>query len=163
MPRLKAAAPRTLAYTETLELALTLDTLVLSKTVILFDIPAEIAGEQREGRTWTIKQELGHLVDSAMNNHNRIMRAALDGHYTGPTYDPDAWVALADYTEIPWTTLVSFWRDLNLQLSRIIARIPPDRLTAPCTVGSDAPVTLQFLIDDYSAHMLHHLDQIFTQ
>lgn len=142
---------------------MTLDALVLQKTAILYDIPPETAGEEREGRTWTIQQELGHLVDSAMNNHNRIVRAALDGHYTGPAYDPDGWVALAGYSEMHWPALIGFWRDLNLQLARIIARVPPERLNSPCTVGDNAPVTLQFLIEDYSAHMLHHIDQIMTQ
>jgi len=140
-----------------------LDRLVLEKTAILYDIPPETADEQRPDRTWTMKQELGHLVDSAMNNHNRIVRATLDGHYTGPGYDADGWVALANYSEMHWATLIGFWRDLNLQLARIIARVPPERLNAPCTIGDDAPVTLQFLIDDYSAHILHHINQILTQ
>jgi len=142
---------------------MTLDALVLQKTAILYDIPAETAAEEREGRTWTIQQELGHLVDSAMNNHNRIVRATLDGHYTGPGYDADAWVSLADYPGIHWSVLVGIWRDLNLQLAHIITRIPPDRLTSPCTIGTDAPVTLQFLIDDYSVHINHHIHQILTQ
>jgi hypothetical protein len=31
-----------------------------------------------------------------------------------------------------------------------------------CLVGDDAPMTLQFLIEDYVAHQRHHLAQILS-
>lgn len=141
---------------------MTFEQVVLDKCARMLDIPETIAGDQREGRTWTSKQELGHLIDSAMNNHGRIVRAALEGHYSGPSYDQNGWVQINAYQELQWAALVMYWRDLNLMLARVVARIPPDRMSAICTVGSDAPVTLQYLIEDYQKHLLHHIDQIFT-
>jgi hypothetical protein len=29
-----------------------------------------------------------------------------------------------------------------------------------CTVGTDAPVTLRYLIEDYTRHQFHHFEQI---
>ena len=139
---------------------MSLHQLVLEKTAQMLDVPDEKAGAEREGRTWTRKEELGHLIDSAMNNHNRIVRAALDGEYTGPGYDQDGWVDMNAYNEMGWVVIVFLWRDLNLQLSRVIDRVPQDWLSSPCTIGGKAPVTLGFLITDYREHMVGHLDRI---
>jgi len=141
----------------------TLHQLVLHNTALFFDIPEAKAGEAREGRTWTRKQELGHLIDSAMNNHNRIVRAALHGEYTGPFYDADGWVDINAYAELPWVTVITLWRDLNVQLARVIARIPENWLSSPCHIGDNPPATLEWLIADYSAHMQHHLSKILAQ
>ena len=140
----------------------TLQSLLQEYTPRLLDIPEAAAAAPREGRTWTRKQELGHLVDSAINNYGRFVRASLDEEYTGPGYDADGWVDLNGYAEQPWAQLVLFWRDLNLQVERVISRIPEDWHGSPCTIGQDAPVTLGFLMDDYKDHMLHHLRKILS-
>lgn len=110
---------------------------------------------------WSKKQELGHLIDSASNNHGRFIRAALGpGDYEGPTYSPDAWVDLHGYQELAWEDLVTFWCSYNLLMEHMIARIPADRMTTKCSIGGNAPVELSWLIDDYMLHMQHHLDHI---
>lgn len=109
---------------------------------------------------WTPKQELGHLIDSASNNHMRFVRAALDGHYHGPTYAQEPWVNLHGYADMPWTELVEFWAAYNRLLVRLIANIPESALTGLCTVGDHPPMSLGELIEDYMVHMQHHLDSI---
>lgn len=109
---------------------------------------------------WLRKEVLGHLLDSAANNHQRFVRAALDGHYEGPGYEQESWVRLHGYSTLPWASLLGTWRDRNAVLVRIVERIEEQRLQAPCTVGDGAPVTLQFLIEDYLRHLDHHVDQI---
>ena len=81
----------------------------------------------RPGR-WTPKEELGHLIDSASNNHIRIVRAALEGEFRGPGYEQNRWVALHRYTELPWRTLVDFWHGYNALLAHLIDRLPPESL-----------------------------------
>ncbi len=110
--------------------------------------------------SWSRKQELGHLIDSATNNRVRFVKAALEGQYVGPTYDGSGWVELAGYAEMAWTTLIDRWKAQNLFLVALLSRIPPERLSAMCSVGGGDPVTLEFLIDDYMRHMQHHLDHI---
>lgn len=112
---------------------------------------------------WTPRQELGHLIDSATNNHARFVAGALQGNYTGPTYDADGWVGLHGYSEMAWASLIEFWRQYNLLLARVIARIPDEKLEAPCTIGGGAPATLRFVIEDYILHMQHHLDQLLQR
>jgi hypothetical protein len=108
---------------------------------------------------WTRKQELGHLIDSATNNHARFVNIALADNYKGASYDPDGWVAMHGYEDMDWSMLVDFWYACNSILAELVERIPDDRLTAICEVGTSGPMTLQFLIGDYVVHMQHHLDQ----
>jgi len=109
---------------------------------------------------WTRKQILGHLLDSAANNRQRFVRAALDGSYDGPGYAQNAWVDLQGYSEQTWETLLGWWRVEHEILATVVDRIPDRRLEAQCTIGGDAPVTLRFLIEDYVRHQQHHLGQI---
>lgn len=122
-------------------------------------------GEQQAAETyrpggWLRKEVLGHLLDSAANNHQRFVRATLDGHYAGPGYQQEAWVRLHGYAEMPWNALLGSWRDRNAVLARIVERIPEERLNASCAIGDDSPVTLRFVIEDYLRHLDHHVDQI---
>jgi DinB superfamily len=112
------------------------------------------------GDSWSRKEELGHLIDSAVNNHVRFMRASLEHEYTGPYYDQEGWVRAHGYHELPWLSLLDTWRQHNELLAHLVKRIPEERLAASCRIGSDDPVTLRFLIEDYLLHMQHHLDHI---
>jgi DinB superfamily len=110
--------------------------------------------------SWSRKEELGHLIDSAVNNHVRFLRASLENEYSGPPYDQDGWVRAHGYHDLAWLSLLDTWRQHNELLARLVKRIPQERLAASCRIGSAAPVTLRFLIEDYVLHMQHHLDHI---
>jgi hypothetical protein len=129
----------------------------------LFAFPAAEANKPYRPGGWTRKQVLGHLLDSAANNHQRFVRAALDGHYSGPSYQQEGWAEIHGYAELPWETLLELWHGAHGLLERLVARIPEERFGAMCVVGEGAPVTLQFLIEDYIAHQRHHLGQILSQ
>ncbi len=109
---------------------------------------------------WSRKEVLGHLIDSALNNHQRFVRASLDGKYEGPSYDQKGWIASHGYAEIPWTALLEHWRAQNDLLARVVARIPQHRLGASCQVSDDPTVTLSFLVVDYLNHLETHVAQI---
>jgi len=112
---------------------------------------------------WSRKQELGHLADSAINNRVRFIKAALEGEFTGPSYDGVGWVKLGGYATTPWQDVIDLWKSLNQSLAAVLEAIPADRFTAQCRIGDGDPVTLEFLIDDYIVHMQHHLDHIFSR
>jgi len=109
---------------------------------------------------WSAKQVLGHLIDSASNNHQRFVRAALQGSLDFPAYDQQGWVLVQAVEEAPWPSLVALWASYNRQLAHVIAHLPPTQLKAACRIGSGEPVTLQFLVEDYLRHLLHHLAQL---
>src|SRR5690348_17631841 len=94
----------------------------------------------REGG-WSRKEILGHLIDSALNNHQRFVRAALDGSYEGPTYEQNGWVDLHGYGELSWNELLNQWREQNRLLSRVVDRIAEERMAAVCRIGANEPVT----------------------
>jgi hypothetical protein len=119
----------------------------------LADIPWRSGG-------WTRKQIVGHLLDSAANNRQRFVRASTEGHYAGPAYAQDAWVAAHDYAGQPWETLLRWWQAEHEILAAVVDCIPEERLGAICVVGDDAPVTLSFLIEDYLAHQRWHFAQL---
>ncbi len=109
---------------------------------------------------WSRKQVLGHLIDSASNNHQRFVRAALQTSLDFPGYDQDGCVRVQAVEEADWTLLVSLWAGYNRYLAHVIAHLPDSKFETLCRIGLDEPVTLRFLAEDYLRHLLHHLGQI---
>ena len=109
---------------------------------------------------WSRKQVIGHLIDSAANNHQRFVRASLQGSLEFPGYDQDGMVRVQAVQQADWLTLIALWTSYNRFLAHVIAHIPPDKQETICRIGSHEPVTLRFLAEDYVAHMVHHLGQI---
>lgn len=124
-------------------------------------VPLDLVDTPWRQGGWTRKQILGHLLDSAANNRQRFVRASIDGHYEGPTYAQDGWVAAHGYANQSWETLLHWWDVEHAILAAVVDRIPEERLNAPCRVGTGEPVTLRFLIEDYLQHQQWHLKQIF--
>lgn len=128
----------------------------------LIAIPVEIADLPWRDGGWTRKQILGHLLDSATNNRQRFVRAAIDGQYAGPRYAQDAWVAMHGYATQTWGTLLGWWESEHEILMAVVDHIPEDKLGSMCVVGDEAAVTLRFLIEDYISHQRWHLNQMTT-
>jgi hypothetical protein len=120
---------------------------------------AEAAASPAEGR-WSKKEILGHLIDSAANNHQRFVRAQEGAEYTGPRYEQEHWVGSQGYAASSWPELIEFWRLYNRHLAQVIRRIPEERLGVSCRIGPAEPVTLGFVVEDYLSHLKHHLRQI---
>lgn len=109
---------------------------------------------------WSKKQVLGHLIDSAANNHQRFVRAQLGQELTFPGYEQERWVAVQHYQDENWDALVALWQHYNKHLLHVMARVPSDQLSRRCVIGDNNPVTLAFLMKDYVVHLKHHLEQI---
>lgn len=120
---------------------------------------ADARNARGEGK-WMKKEILGHLIDSAFNNHQRFVRAQLASAYVGPGYEQQVWVAVHGYRERPWRELVELWVAANRHVAAVIERVPAAKLATPCTIGDDQPATLEFVMKDYLRHMKHHLEQI---
>ena len=113
----------------------------------------------REGG-WTRKQIVGHLLDSAANNHQRIVRAQFEDNLSLPGYDQNRWVAVHAYQRRDWKELIEVWQALNQQLLAAAEAVPDSAWSHTLTVAGSEPLTLQFVFDDYVVHMLHHLQHI---
>jgi len=110
--------------------------------------------------TWSPKEELGHLLDSAANNHQRIVRAQLEDNPALPGYEQNRWVAVHAYQRRDWGELIELWQALNGQLLAAAEAVPDAAWSRRLTVPGSEPLTLQFVFEDYVAHMLHHLQHI---
>ena len=109
---------------------------------------------------WSKKEILGHLIDSAANNHQRFVRAVNNVAAQFPTYDQDEWVRIQRHNERPWPALVAFWSSYNNHLSHVIECIPKDAGSSLCNIGNEDPVPLHLVIRDYLRHLRHHLKDI---
>jgi len=109
---------------------------------------------------WSKKEILGHLIDSAANNHQRFVRLQLTPRLELPGYDGDAWVSLQRYQERPWRDIVDLWLMYNTQLAEVIRYVDPPALRNIWRAPDGKDVDLEFIIRDYLVHMQHHLDQI---
>jgi hypothetical protein len=112
---------------------------------------------------WSKKEILGHLIDSAANNHQRFVRAQLSKELSFPGYEQESWIRVQHYQTASWKDLISLWENYNRHIAHVISTMPADVLNNICIVGNGEPVTLLFLVEDYVRHMEHHLKQIFGE
>ena len=141
-----------------------------SESLLRIDEPQ--SAQPRAEDHWSSKQIIGHLIDSAANNHARFVLGQLKDDLVFPGYDQDGWVRTNHYQERDWSDLVQLWRSYNLHLHHLMSHADQAKLTTPCTlhtlqeiafktVPQAEPVTLEYLMKDYVDHMKHHLAQIF--
>ncbi len=109
---------------------------------------------------WSKKQILGHLIDSAANNHQRFVRVQLTNGLSLLGYAQNDWVDAQPYNRSSWRDLLVLWSSYNRHLVHVIAHLPEATLTHTVRVSESEPVTLRFLVEDYVQHLQHHLRQI---
>jgi hypothetical protein len=123
---------------------------------------------------WAPVEILGHLVDSAANNHQRFVRAQFTDDLVFSGYEQNEWVSSQRYADESWPELIQLWSAYNLHLHHVASVIPAPILTKPRAnhtldqiafklVEKNEPATLEYLIRDYVDHLRHHLDQIFNR
>ncbi len=133
--------------------------ITLSKPKLL-QISPESACSKVSLDSWSKQEILGHLIDSALNNHQRIVRGALNVAEHFPPYDQNRWVEMQGYNERQWGDLIELWAQCNFHLCWALDRLPEEALNNPCNIGKETPVTLGFVIEDYLRHLNLHLGQI---
>lgn len=134
-------------------------------------VSPDVAARRPGINRWSAKEIIGHLIDSASNNHQRFVRSCFQEDLVFPGYDQDAWVELQNYQDASWMELVNLWRDYNHHLARVMAAIPEHiRLRehhrhnlheiAWQTVPKTEPATFDYFMRDYVGHLQHHLTQV---
>ena len=110
---------------------------------------------------WCAREILGHLIDSACNNHRRFVIGQGAGPIVYDGYEQDAWVGRQRYRDIPFRDIVALWTAYNRHLAHVMAASDPATLDrAGRAPGGSGEVTLGFLMEDYVHHLRHHLEQL---
>ncbi|SRR6266487_1336025 len=123
-------------------------------------IDKETALQKPNPKKWSKKEILGHLIDSASNNHQRFVRLQIDNAIALPKYKQDQWVIVEHWQQKEWKEIIALWKLYNEHILHILLYADETKLQNTITLGEEN-YTLQFLIDDYVDHMEHHLKQIF--
>jgi len=126
----------------------------------LASLPSASVESKPSPSHWSPKEELGHLLDSAANNHQRVVRAQMEDNLAMPGYEQNRWVAIHGYQRRDWTELIENWRALNRQLLAAAEAVPEASWSHKLTVADSQPMTLRFVFEDYLVHMVHHLQHI---
>lgn len=109
---------------------------------------------------WSKKEIIGHLIDSATNNHHRFIRAQFE-ELPAIQYDQDNWNRFGYYQAMESNHLIEFWRLYNLHLTEVMKRIPEELYRKEVLVKGEKH-KLDFLMVDYVAHLEHHLGQVLS-
>jgi hypothetical protein len=147
---------------------------VVDATARLREIPATESRQKSTPEDWAAIEVLGHLVDSAANNHQRFVRAQFTDELVFPGYAQNEWVSSQKYADESWPELIQLWSSYNLHLHHLASVIPASVLTKPRAthnldqiafkaVDKSEATTLEYFIRDYVDHLHHHLDQIFAE
>jgi hypothetical protein len=127
---------------------------------LLDRIPDEEFSLKPGKEKWSKKEILGHLIDSASNNHQRFVRIQFED-VPVISYDQNLWNSHSYYYDLDKNHLIHFWEIYNRHLAEIVKRIPAEKLSRTSKTRDDREtVTLQFLFIDYVSHMEHHLKQM---
>jgi len=127
----------------------------------LGDLSDEAVSAKPDPATWSKKEILGHLIDSAANNHQRFVRAQRSNPFEGPGYEQEFWVASQNYQKESWPDMVNLWLLYNRHLLHVLKAMPSEVLPHECRIGSYPVMTLEEVAVDYVRHMQGHLDELF--
>jgi len=147
---------------------------IVDATTRLRDITPEQSRSKVSDENWSRTEILGHLVDSAANNHQRFVRAQFTDDLVFAGYEQDRWVSVQKYRDESWPDLIQLWSSYNLHFLHVFAAIPEGTRTksrakhnldeiALVAVSKNQPATLEYLMRDYVDHLRHHLNQIFAE
>jgi hypothetical protein len=120
---------------------------------------------------WSPREIIGHLIDSASNNHQRFVRAQFQDDLIFPGYAQDEWVAAQRYQDAAWEDLLTLWRSFNLHIAHVMETVPEEQRLrqrvrhnldqlAWRPIPREQPATLDYFMGDYVAHLKHHLAKI---
>lgn len=145
---------------------------VESATPRLIALAASSATPLAPGK-WSPREIIGHLIDSASNNHQRFVRGQLQDELVFPGYAQDDWVRIGGYADASWEDLIALWRSFNLQIARVMEGMTDEIRMRPrarhnfeslgVRLQPGQAARLEDVMTGYVAHLKHHLSQVFGE
>ncbi len=123
----------------------------------LLNTKAEITSIKLSEEKFSLREIIGHLIDSASNNHQRFVRLQFEDLLNYPGYDCEEWVRTQEYNSLDWNVLVTLWYQYNVLLLHIIENIDETELKN-VWVRNQETLSLEFLVNDYYRHLEYHIE-----
>ena len=125
----------------------------------------EIITQRRNNQQRTIKQILGHLIDSTSNNTHRVVHLQYQrSPFSFPNYatngNNDRWIGIQDYQHEDWNNMIQLWKYSLLHFCHVINNLNDDKLENEWISGPEKNITLRTMIVDFSRHLKLHLNEI---
>jgi hypothetical protein len=132
---------------------------------VLIRLTENIISQRRNSQNRTIRQIVGHIIDSSSNNTHRIVHLQ---YQTPPLIFPnyatlgnnDRWIAIQDYQNEDWVTLVQLWKYSLIHISHVIKNVRADKMNNEWISGPGEKVTMKMMIVDFPRHLKLHLSEI---
>lgn len=131
----------------------------------LLSLPEDVISIRRNSQNRSIKQIVGHLVDSTTNNtHRTVHLQYCETPLDFPNYatfgNNDRWISIQNYQDENWNNLVQLWMFSTFHFAHIIQQINPEKLNNVWLAGADEKVTLQEMVEYFLTHLKLHLREI---
>jgi len=142
-----------------------IETLVNEWETILINLPEAVISQRRNSQNRTIKQIVGHIIDSASNNTHRIVHLQYQAPpLIFPNYatfgNNNRWIAIQDYQNEDWMSLIQLFKYSLLHVSHVIKNINIDKLNNEWISGPDKKITMKSMMVDFPRHLRLHLYEI---
>lgn len=147
------------------EISKELTSLVLEWEPKLAGLPESVLQERRNVQNRTIKQIVGHMIDSASNNTHRVVQlqyreTPLRFHNYATFGNNDRWISIQKYQDESWEILTQFWKYTHLHFVHIIQNIDPEKLNNTWFAGAGEKISLKAMVEDFPRHFKLHLSEI---
>lgn len=123
------------------------------------EITSKRAGRWPGNGKWTLKEILGHLIDSASNNHQRFVRLQIVDELIFPGYGKDnsKWLEIEKYNELNFSDIILLWKQYNVLIGNIIKTADESKLENHWKKTDGDDITLKDLMIDYVSHIKEHV------
>ena len=125
----------------------------------------DVISNRRNAQNRSIRQILGHLIDSASNNTHRIIHLQYrENPMSFPNYatngNNDRWIAIQHYHQENWPHMIQLWKYMNLHLVHVIRHIDSGKLSNQWKSSESELISLQKNIEGYLPHFNLHLKEM---
>ena len=147
------------------EISKELASLVLKWEPKLVAVSEPVLENSRNKQNRTIKQIVGHMIDSASNNTHRVVQlqyreTPLRFHNYATYGNNDRWIAIQNYQDENRELLVQHWKFSHLHFAHVIQNIQAEKLNNTWFAGAGEKISLREIVENFPKHFKLHLAEI---
>ncbi len=125
----------------------------------------KLLSQRKNSQNRTIKQILGHLIDSISNNiHRSVHLQYQKSPFEFPNYaslgNNDRWIAIQNYQDEDWKVMIQLWKYSSFHFCHIEQNVDPSKLGNEWIAGPGKNIKLGEMLIDFLRHYKLHLSEI---